>query len=177
MDEKKVLDRLQRLCSRAEYCSADVTRKALRSLEGDSAAAGRVVAALVRERYVDDARYASAFARDKASLQGWGPVKIRYALRAKGITGDVAEEAIREACGVSSADDRMEKLLAAKARSLLSADGKDPATRARNSQSSPSTRARNTQDSSAIRVKLLRYALGRGYTYEQAAPVIEKILG
>ena len=177
MDEKKVLDRLQRLCSRAEYCSFDISRKALRALEGDNSAAERVLAALVRERYVDDARYASAFARDKASLQGWGPVKIRYALRGKGIAGAVAEDAVREACGVSSADERMEKLLAAKARTLLSAEGKDPDTRARNSQSSPSTRARNTQDSSAIRVKLLRYALGRGYTYEQAAPVIEKILG
>ena len=151
MDEKKVLDRLQRLCSRAEYCSFDISRKALRALEGDNSAAERVLAALVRERYVDDARYASAFARDKASLQGWGPVKIRYALRGKGITGEVAEDAIREACGVSSADERMEKLLAAKARTLKG----DP----------------------AVKPKLLRYAIGRGYTYEQAAPVIEKVLG
>lgn len=151
MDEKKVLDRLQRLCSRAEYCSFDISRKALRALEGDNSAAERVLAALVRERYVDDARYASAFARDKASLQGWGPVKIRYALRGKGIAGAVAEDAVREACGVSSADERMEKLLAAKARTL--------------------------QGDPAVKPKLLRYAIGRGYTYEQAAPVIEKILG
>ena len=151
MDEKKVLDRLQRLCSRAEYCSFDISRKALRALEGDNSAAERVLAALVRERYVDDARYASAFARDKASLQGWGPVKIRCALRGKGVTGEVAEDAIREACGVSSADERMEKLLAAKARTLKG----DP----------------------AVKPKLLRYAIGRGYTYEQAAPVIEKVLG
>jgi len=151
MDEKKVLDRLQRLCSRAEYCSFDISRKALRALEGDNSAAERVLAALVRERYVDDARYASAFARDKASLQGWGPVKIRYALRGKGIAGAVAEDAVREACGVSSADDRMEKLLSAKARTL--------------------------KGDLAVKPKLLRYAIGRGYTYEQAAPVIEKLLG
>lgn len=149
MDEKKVLDRLQRLCSKAEYCTSDVMRKALKSLEGDSSAASRVVAALVKERYVDDARYASAFSREKASLQGWGPVKIRYALRSKGITGSVADEAIAEACGVDEALSRMEKLLAAKARTLRG----DP----------------------AARPKLLRFALGRGYTYDQAVPVVEKL--
>lgn len=150
MDEKKVLDRLQRLCSRAEYCSADVSRKALKSLEGDTAAAARVVSALVKERYVDDARYASAFAREKASIQGWGPVKIRFALRSKGIQGAVADEAIAEACDVSAALSRMERLLAAKARSL--------------------------QGDPAAKPKLLRYALSRGYTYDQAVPVVEKLL-
>ena len=151
MDEKKVLDRLQRLCSRAEYCSFDISRKALKSLEGDEKAAARVVESLVRDRYVDDARYACAYARDKFSLQGWGPVKIRYALRMKGITGSIADEAIAEAGTEENARARMEKLLSARARTLKG----DP----------------------TARPKLLRYAIGRGFTYDQALPVVEKLLG
>ena len=151
MDEKKVLDRLQRLCSKAEYCSADISRKALKSLEGDLQAASRIVASLVKDSYVDDARYASAYAREKASIQGWGPVKIRYGLRLKGISGSIADNAIAEACTEENGLARMEKLLAAKARTLQG-------------------------DPKAMQ-KLLRFALGRGYTYDQASPVVEKILG
>jgi len=150
MDEKKVLDRLQRLCARAEYCSFDISRKALKSLEDDEKAAARVVASLVKDRYVDDARYAMAFAREKSSLQGWGPVKIRYYLRMKGITGAIADEAIAEANTEENALARMEKLLSAKARTLKGDPNAKP--------------------------KLLRYAIGRGYTYDQAAPVVEKLL-
>jgi len=91
MEYAKCLARLQRLCSRAEYCSADIYRKALKDLEGDAGDASRVVASLKEDRYVDDARFAAAFAREKASLQGWGPVKIRFQLRGKGISeADIA---------------------------------------------------------------------------------------
>ena len=85
METAAVLSRLQKQCSKAEYCRADVYRKALKALDGDAEAAAQVVASLVEDRYVDDVRYASAFAREKAALQGWGPVKIRFQLRAKGV--------------------------------------------------------------------------------------------
>ena len=83
MEYSRSLSRLQRLCSKAEYCRADIYRKALKDLDGDAAEAARLVEELVRDRYVDDARYALAYAREKASIQGWGPVKIRFQLRAK----------------------------------------------------------------------------------------------
>ena len=52
MDEKliKVTDRLRSLCSRREYCVSDVRAKALKALEGDSAAADEVIAVLVEEK-------------------------------------------------------------------------------------------------------------------------------
>ena len=52
----------------------------------------RIVAALVEDGYADDRRYAAAFAREKSSITGWGPVKIRMALSAKGISGEMADE-------------------------------------------------------------------------------------
>ena len=96
MEEKKVLERLQRQCARAEYCSLDVRRKALRALEGDAAAADRVVESLLKDRFVDDARYAGAFTREKSSLSGWGARKIAYALRSKGVSAEIISEAISE---------------------------------------------------------------------------------
>lgn len=150
MDEKIVLERLQRLCARAEHCSSDISRRALKALEGDSEAARRIVASLEKDRFIDDARYALAFAREKSSLQGWGPVKIRYALRAKGIASHIADEAVASCGDSEAAASRMEKLLSSKARQLQG----DPAARG----------------------KLMRFALGRGYTYDQALPVVEKLL-
>ena len=145
----KCLSRLQRLCSKAEYCTADLYRKALKDLEGDASAAAEVVSALVAERYADDARYAAAFAREKALLQGWGPVKIRFQLRGKGIP----EEAVAAALAQLSTDeaaDRLDKLLAAKARSLAG----DPQRR----------------------LKLIKCALSRGYEYDRAEAAVKKLL-
>ena len=79
MDDKarKVLDSLQAQCARREYCVSDIRLKAVRKLDGDTQAAEEIVESLVADRFVSDLRYAGAFAREKASLSGWGPVKIR----------------------------------------------------------------------------------------------------
>lgn len=149
MDEKKSLERLQRLCSRAEYCSGDIYRKALNDLEGDAEGAARIVASLVKDRFVDDARYSAAFAREKSALQGWGAFKIRMALRGKGIADEVIDTALSETDPEKSAL-RLERLLREKARLL--------------------------QGDPQIRLKLLKYALSRGYSYEEVNPVAEAIL-
>ena len=95
MEEKKVLERLQRQCARMEYCVSDIRRKALKALEGDAEAAGRIVDSLVKDRFVDDRRYAAAFAREKSALQGWGEVKIRFLLRGKGVSDEIITEALQ----------------------------------------------------------------------------------
>ena len=71
MEEKKVLERLQRQCARMEYCASDIRRKALKAMEGDAEAADRIVESLLQDRFVDDRRYAGAFAREKSALQGF----------------------------------------------------------------------------------------------------------
>lgn len=60
----KVLSRLQAQCSRREYCTSDIRAKALKSMEGDAEAADRIVTSLKEDKFVDDLRYASAFARE-----------------------------------------------------------------------------------------------------------------
>lgn len=148
-NKTKVTDRLRGLCSRREYCVEDVRQKALKALDGDAESAAEVVNTLVKEKYVDDLRYASAFARDKSSIQGWGEVKIRYMLSAKKISRDVIDQALSE-IDPDRASSKLFKLLETKYKSLR----EDP----------------------QCRLKLLRFALGRGYSYDDASDVINQLL-
>ena len=145
---KKVLGKLERQCARREYCRSDIYTKALRDLEGDSAAAGEVTDSLITDGYVSDLRYASAFAREKSGLTGWGPVKIKYALAAKHIDRGVIEAAMEEIDSDKAAS-RLDKLLTAKWKTL---EG-DP----------------------QAKLKLIKFALGRGYEYADIQDAIEDI--
>ena len=127
----------------------DVRQKALKALDGEVSATEKVVVTLVSEKYVDDLRYASAFARDKSSIQGWGEVKIRYMLSAKGITRENINLALAE-IDQSRASSRLEKLMENKYRSL--------------------------KDDPQCRLKMLRFGLGRGYGYEEVSQVVELLM-
>lgn len=148
-DPQKVADRLRGLCSRREYCRSDMMKKAIAALDGDQSEAARIVDILVEERYVDDLRYASAFARDKSSISGWGSVKIRHMLSAKGISREIIDAALEE-IDEEKASSRLDKLLQSKARSL--------------------------KDDPQAKLKLLRFALGRGYGYEEVKDVVDKLI-
>lgn len=148
-DPLKVADRMRALCSRREYCRKDILKKVMTALDGDAAKAEEVVGKLVEERYVDDRRYAAAFARDKASIAGWGTAKIRYMLAAKGVDREIIASALEE-IDVNRADARLEKLMENKARSL--------------------------KDDPQRRIKLLRFGVGRGYAYEEVSSMIDRIL-
>jgi len=147
---KQVRSALEAQCAKREYCSADIRRKALERLDFDAAAAEEVVAALVEGGFVDDSRYASAFAREKSALSGWGPVKIRTALLARGIARDTAAAALGE-IDPERAAAKLEKVLETKWRTLA--------------------------DDPQGRLKLIRFALSRGYDYDPVRPLIERITG
>ena len=144
----RILHKYQNLCSRREYCTKDITSKLMKDLEGDSAAVGEMLESLKKERYVDDLRYASAFARDKSHIQGWGGIKISYMLRAKGIDQETIREALAE-IEQDKSDDRLLKLLKTKNAAL--------------------------KDDPQKRLKLLRYALGRGYDYESVSKLLSEL--
>ena len=141
-----VLSRLQALCSRRECCSSDVYGKALAAFDGDAELAGKLLRSLVEDKYVDDLRYAAAFARDKSRLSGWGPAKIAYTLRGKGIDRSTVAEALLQV-DPEEADARMRAVLEAKYHTLKG----DPHEK----------------------FKLLKFGLTRGYEYEKIAPVVD----
>ena len=166
MDEqlRKILSQLERKCSKCECCSYDIFNKAVTLLAKASGSgeetedvrekAGEMLELLKSNGYVDDCRYAAAFAREKSSLTGWGPVKIRFALRGKHIDSDAIENAIS---GIDSdrSTDRLLRLLEAKWKSLSGKDGKI------------------LPDS---KLKLIKFALSRGYGYDEVKDAVEGVI-
>lgn len=139
-EKELVLGRMMRLCSLSEHCVQDIRRKVSAKCPQW---ADEITEILCREKYIDEARYARAFARDKSSLQGWGSAKIRLALSRKGIDGRTIAEAL-EQIDAESAGKKMEAVLSAKWRDLA-----------------------RESDTVKKKAKLFRFALGRGYDFEQ----------
>ena len=121
----------------------------MRDIISDSNGEESVLNLLIKDKYVDDYRYSCAYARDKASIAGWGPSKIKYMLSSKGVARDVIDRAMLEIDEVK-ADQRLDRLVRSRYASLRN----DP----------------------QVRVKLLRYVLGRGYSYDDASSVIDELL-
>lgn len=150
MEERyqKTIDYLRKLCSVREYCRKDIYDKALKRLE-DDASASKAVDQLMQEGFLSESRYAAAYARDKSSIAGWGPAKIRYMLAGKGIPRDVIDEALQE-IDAGRADDKLRKLLAAKYKLL--------------------------KDDPQVKIKMHKFALSRGYEYDPVGSIVKEIL-
>ena len=137
---EQALAALMRLCARAEKSQEDA-RRLMRGWGLAERDAEGVLAKLVRDRFIDDARYAGAFVREKLRLSGWGEYKIRTALQRKCIDRALIDAALAEA-DRSGMDERLRRQLERKAR----------------------TAKYTTQYE--LKTKLIRYGLSLGYDYE-----------
>jgi len=133
---EQALAALMRLCARAEKSQEDARR-----LMRGWGLAERVLAKLVRDCFIDDARYAGAFVREKLRLSGWGEYKIRTALQRKRIDRALIDAALAEADRPAMGE-RLCRQLERKAR----------------------TAKYSTQYE--LKTKLIRYGLSLGYDYE-----------
>ncbi len=86
---------LERFCARRERAPSDVLRR-IHSFGLSSDESQALWAHLVRERYVDEQRFARAFSTDKLRLERWGRLRIRQALRQRGISESAIEQALQE---------------------------------------------------------------------------------
>ncbi len=112
VDADKVLQWLAALCARSEQCSADIAAKLSRyGLEEKDRDA--VLRKLVVNGFVDDSRYAGSVARDKVRFAGWGRMKIRAYLAAKGISRETIEASLAT---IDPADYKEALLRAARAK-------------------------------------------------------------
>lgn len=97
MNEKETIMKAEAYCSAGERCRSEVLAKIGQwdgTKELTSAAVSRIMEHLEKEGYVDEARYAAAFVHDKLMFCRWGRLKIRAALRQKGVAKDAAEAAL-----------------------------------------------------------------------------------
>jgi len=142
---KVLMDR----CARSETCIADarrlMTRWAVEPEDQES-----ILGELLKERFIDESRYAAAFVRDKLNFSRWGSRKISEALYQKKIPAELIRQAMQQAREISMTD-RLEADLRRKNKSIKD---EDPYRR---------------------KEKLLRFGVSRGYDYETVTETIERI--
>ena len=93
--EQEAYLQLAAMCAQAEHCEQEMRDKMKRwGIEPD--AQDRVVARLVKERYVDNERYARAFVKDKIRYNKWGRRKVMQALWMKRIDDDIQRSVLDE---------------------------------------------------------------------------------
>lgn len=145
----QALQSLMRLCSRAEKSSGDALRL-MRTWNVPEGERQGVLDKLIELRFIDDARYAEAYTREKSNIAGWGAKKIEFQLRQKGINKEIISKAI-SSVDTTQQEEQLTKKLERKLHT---------------------TKANNSYE---LRGKLLRYALSMGYEYDSAKTIIDKI--
>ncbi len=105
---------------------------------------------LLKEKFIDDERFATAYIREKINLSGWGERKIAASLRAKGVAKEIFAPLLEELDRESLA----ERLAAKLKRKASTVKGENAYQK---------------------RGKLLRYGLSLGYDYQMVTEAIEQI--
>ena len=141
LSENEALLRLSALCSSGEHCTFELLEK-MRRWQLSEEQQASVMAYLENHHFVDDERFARAFALDKIRYNKWGRRKVEQALWAKHI-----DEAIRRRVLDEIDEAEYIKVL----RPLLK------------------SRKRSTKAASdyELNMKLMRFALGRGFAADQ----------
>jgi regulatory protein len=148
-DYKKTLDRAAKLCSTSEKSSQDMRTKMI-SWGLDEQEADKALAYLVEQEFIDDARFARYFVKDKLKFNKWGRIKIGYALRQKRLPDAVIEEALGE-IDEARYTEILDQLIAQKIRSAG-----DPAV--------PANKA-----------KVLRFAAQKGFSAEEIYRSLDRL--
>ena len=76
--------------------SASELRQRLRQKRFAPGLIDRVIADLQAKGYQSDEDFARLYAREKWTLSGWGPARVRRELRAKGIALELADQVVDE---------------------------------------------------------------------------------
>lgn len=145
IDLDKAYKRMCAYAARAEHSSSDVRRK-LRLLEASHEEMDAILEKLKREKFIDDERYAMTYARDKFTLNGWGPRRIASELKARSIP------AAYIATALSALEDEDEDVSAIEVRLKTLLERKIASTR--------------EEDPYKHYAKVVRWALARGYEYD-----------
>jgi regulatory protein len=150
LSPKTALNRAQWLCSQREKCISEIRLK-LNQWQLGAEDVLTIIKSLVDEGYINEGRYALAFAREKARFNKWGPKKIELALKAKRIGNDDIQHALTEVEPFTSTEN-LTDLLTKKVKSIKFKDKYD------------------------LKNKLIRFALSRGFDYGDVLGVVEGIV-
>lgn len=146
----EAMARAMALCDKCEQCSSDIMRKLL-TWGMLPIQACSIIEKLRDMRYIDDLRFARAYAHDKMAYSGWGRNKIVAGLWAKRL----GREYIDASCDELDQDEYArvaERVIRSKARSLPEG-----------------------MSTYANRLKILKFAAGRGFERPLATAIIRRL--
>ncbi len=89
----EIIQRMQILCSRQERCTSDIRQK-LVEYNLSIQEIDRIIKTLIKENFINEERYAIAFANDRFRFNKWGKIKIEYQLKHKGIDNNIILKAL-----------------------------------------------------------------------------------
>ena len=140
ISEQEAYLQLAALCAQAEHCQHEMKEKMRRWGLADDVRQ-RVTDRLVKERYVDDERFARAFVNDKIKYNKWGRRKVQQALWLKHIDDEIQKRVLDD---IDDEDylNVLRPLLKQKRKSLKAASDYE------------------------LNQKLVRFAYGRGFTFD-----------
>ena len=138
ISEQQALFKLTKLCSQSEHCSQEMLEK-MKKWELEEDAIARNMEYLIREKYVDDSRFARFFINDKIKYNKWGRKKVEQALYLKHISKDISDPIFEEIDN---------KLYLDVLRPILQSKRK-------------SIKAKNDYE---LNIKLIKFAMGRGFS-------------
>ena len=140
MTEQEAYLQLAALCAQAEHCQQEMRDK-MRRWELDETVQNRIIDRLIKERYVDDERYARAFVKDKIRYNKWGRRKVQQALWQKHVDADIQQRVLDE-IDEKEYLDILRPLLKQKRKSI------------------------KAESDYELNQKLVRFALGRGFGFD-----------
>ena len=138
--EQEALITLTALCASSEHCSQEMLDKMTRWQLSEEEQA-RVMEYLVKNNYIDEERFTHAFVMDKIRYNKWGRRKIEQALWQKRIPKDIQTKILDE-IDENEYLNVLRPLLKSKRRCI---------------------QAKNDYE---LNMKLIRFALSRGFTFE-----------
>ena len=150
MPKEVALSKATALCSGSEHCMSQVMEK-LSLWNVSPQDVYDIMDYLVKEKYIDNSRFARAYCHDKFCYNHWGRIKIRQMLRHLRL----GDEEIEEGMETIDEEDYLEALndvLRAKDRTL-----KD-------------------KDKYLRKAKLVRHLLSRGFETELAISAVDSLL-
>ena len=95
LTKEQALQKLKHYCGYQERCHSEVKEKlyALGVWKKDK---DEIIAVLIEEKYLDEERFAIAFAGGRFRIKQWGRVKIKYELKQKQVSEYSIKKALKQ---------------------------------------------------------------------------------
>lgn len=150
LSPEKALMRMMRICASKEYCTGEIEKKLLQ-LNIDENDIATIIATLKEKKFIDDERYVRSYINDKLNFGKWGKEKITYHLKSKQIPDALVQKAF---------SDISNETLTASLKPLLEKKIKSV----------------KGETSYEKRTKLIRFALGRGFSMKDILKELDHIV-